>query len=79
MLAAYERGERMEHYSKRLLRLNRVLEKVPVSKSTWWEGVAAGIYPPPIKLSSRITVWLESDIDEFIDSLGKEARAESQI
>jgi len=66
----------MDHFGKRLLRLNQVLEKVPVSRSGWWAGVAAGNYPAPIKLSSRVTVWLEQDIDDFIDRLREEARAE---
>jgi len=68
----------MDHLGKRLLRLNQVLKKVPVSRSGWWAGVAAGTYPAPIKLSSRVTVWLEQDIDDFIDRLRQEARTESQ-
>jgi prophage regulatory protein len=49
----------------RLLRLNQVLERIPVSKSTWWAGVRCGRYPKPIKLSPRITVWKETDIDRL--------------
>ena len=29
----------------------------------WWAGVKKGIFPKPIKLSPRVTVWLETDID----------------
>lgn len=68
----------MDHFGKRLLRLNQVLEKIPVSRSGWWAGVATGLYPAPMKLSSRVTVWLEQDIDDFIDRLRQEARAEGQ-
>lgn len=36
---------------------------IPVSKSTWWEGVRTGRYPPSIKtLGARITVWRVEDI-----------------
>jgi prophage regulatory protein len=49
--------------SKRYLRLPQVLERIPVSKSTWWAGVKKGIFPASIKLSPRVTVWLESEID----------------
>ena len=48
---------------KRYLRLWQVLERVPVSKSTWWAGVKKGIFPKSIKLSPRVTVWLETDIE----------------
>jgi prophage regulatory protein len=50
---------------KRYLRLPQVLERIPVSKSTWWAGVKKGIFPKPIKLSVRVTAWLEADIDNL--------------
>ncbi len=50
--------------SRRYLRLPQVLDRIPVSKSTWWAGVRDGRFPKPIKLSPRITVWLETDIDK---------------
>lgn len=56
----------------RLLRLPQVLERVPVSRSTWWAGVAAGRYPAGIKLSARTTAWRESDIADLIERLTAE-------
>ncbi|OPY65058.1 MAG: Prophage CP4-57 regulatory protein (AlpA) [Syntrophorhabdaceae bacterium PtaU1.Bin034] len=50
--------------SRRYLRLPQVLDRIPVSRSTWWAGVKKGIFPKPIKLSPRVTVWLEADIDK---------------
>jgi predicted DNA-binding transcriptional regulator AlpA len=50
---------------KRYLRLPQVLERIPVSKSTWWAGVKKGIFPKAIKLSPRVTVWREEDIDSI--------------
>lgn len=35
---------------------------IPVSKSTWWAGVASGRFPQPVKLGPRITVWRVEDI-----------------
>ena len=55
---------------QRFLRLPQVLERIPVSKSTWWLGVREGKYPKPTKLSERISAWRESDIDDLIDRLG---------
>lgn len=41
---------------------------IPVSKSTWWEGVRTGRYPKPVKLGPRITAWRAEDIKAFIDN-----------
>jgi prophage regulatory protein len=35
---------------------------IPVSRSAWWAGVKTGTYPPPVKLSPRVTVWRASDV-----------------
>jgi predicted DNA-binding transcriptional regulator AlpA len=46
--------------SKRTISLISPL--IPVSKSTWWEGVKNGRFPKPVKLGPRITVWRVEDI-----------------
>jgi predicted DNA-binding transcriptional regulator AlpA len=35
---------------------------IPVSKSTWYEGIKSGRFPKPIKLGPRIAVWRVGDI-----------------
>ena len=40
---------------------------IPVSRSTWWAGVKSGLYPKPVKLGPRITVWRVEDIRKLID------------
>jgi len=52
-----------------LHRLPKVLQRVPVSRSHWWAGVASGKFPKGIKLSDRVTVWKSSDITALIESL----------
>jgi len=55
----------------RLLRLNQIIGEnglIPVSKSTFWEGVNSGRFPKPLKLGPRTTVWRWSDIREFIEN-----------
>ncbi|MCY1558169.1 Prophage CP4-57 regulatory protein (AlpA) [compost metagenome] len=52
-----------------LLRLPKVLQRFPVSRSDWYAGVRAGKYPTPVKLSERSVAWRASDIDALIDSL----------
>jgi hypothetical protein len=41
---------------------------IPVSKSTWWEGVKQGRYPRPVKLGPRVTAWRVEDIRRLIES-----------
>jgi predicted DNA-binding transcriptional regulator AlpA len=45
---------------------------IPVSKSTWWEGVRSGRYPRPVKLGPRITAWRVEDIRALIESSGRD-------
>ena len=47
------------------VRLSQILGPngpIPVSKSTWWQGVKEGRFPQPQKLGPRTTVWRVEDI-----------------
>lgn len=52
--------------AEKYLREKHVLERVPVCRSTLWENVRLGLFPRPTKLSPRVTVWREADIDDYI-------------
>ena len=42
---------------------------IPVSKSTWWAGVASGRYPQPVRtLGARVTAWKVEAIRALIAS-----------
>lgn len=43
---------------------------IPVSKSTWWQGVKEGRYPAGVKLSPRTTAWKVEDILSLIERMG---------
>lgn len=48
---------------------------IPVSRSTWFAGVASGRYPKPSRaLGQRITAWHVDDIRALIES----AKGDSQ-
>ncbi len=47
----------------RFLRLPEVLEIIPISPSTWWEGVRRGSYPKGTHLSPRTVGWRLSVIE----------------
>lgn len=55
---------------KKLLRVTDIIAPngpIPVGKSTWWEGVKNGLFPQPIKLGPRITVWRLEDIEALLN------------
>jgi len=62
---------------EKLLRLNDVLERLPISKSTWLYGVKNGYYPQPIKLGVRTIAWRESNIDSIVENGIKEFGSKS--
>lgn len=39
---------------------------IPVSKSSWWDGVKKGTYPKPVKLGERTICWRVEDIRALI-------------
>jgi hypothetical protein len=43
---------------------------IPISHSSWWEGVRSGRYPKPVKLGPGTTVWRVSDIRVLIEKGG---------
>lgn len=51
------------------LRLPQVLALFPVSRSSWWAGVASGRYPKSVKLSCRTSAWRVADILALMDSI----------
>lgn len=46
---------------------------VPVSRSTWWAGVASGRFPAPVRLGSKLTFWRAADIRALLEKLGATA------
>jgi prophage regulatory protein len=53
-----------------LLRLRALVgpgKPIPVSPSTWWEGVKTGRFPKPVKLGPKITAWRVEDIRALIE------------
>lgn len=54
--------------SDAMIRLPKVLEVVPVSRSGWFKGIQEGRYPKGIKISSRTTAWRVSDIVALLQS-----------
>ncbi|MCU0925490.1 MAG: AlpA family phage regulatory protein [Hydrogenophaga sp.] len=47
--------------------------RIPVSRSTWYAGIASGRYPKPIRLSEGVSVWRVSDIDALCAQIEQQA------
>jgi predicted DNA-binding transcriptional regulator AlpA len=47
------------------MRRLKVLAALGVSNSTFYDGIAKGLYPPPTKIDpeGRISVWWEDEIE----------------
>ncbi len=54
-----------------LLKLKEVLEIYPISKTTWYDGIRMGLYPPPIRLGKKTVAWRSTDIEAAINELNK--------
>lgn len=47
---------------------------IPVSRSSWWEGIRAGKYPKPFKLGPKTTAWRVTDIHELVARVAQAER-----
>jgi predicted DNA-binding transcriptional regulator AlpA len=43
---------------------------LPISKSSWWSGIAAGKYPKAVRVYGR-SLWRASDIAALLERLGQ--------
>jgi prophage regulatory protein len=51
-----------------VLRINEVISKTGLSRSTVYELMKAGTFPQSVKLAIRTIGWLEADIDLWIEA-----------
>jgi predicted DNA-binding transcriptional regulator AlpA len=66
----------MTDFSDGLLRLRQIVGDrnskppipgiLPISASSWWEGVRRGRYPQPVRLGPRTTCWRAEDIRALV-------------
>ncbi|MDO9048995.1 MAG: AlpA family phage regulatory protein [Methylobacter sp.] len=43
---------------------------IPISRTSFLNGVKSGKYPKPVKLGERTTAWRVSDIRALIEQMG---------
>lgn len=52
----------------RILRLTEVKDITGLSRSTIYQYIKDGLFPPQIKLGLRCVGWTENDVTNWIDS-----------
>ena len=55
------------------VRIQQILEVIPIGKSSWWAGVKSGKYPQPVKLGPKTTAWKVSSIRKLIEDLSQKS------
>lgn len=53
---------------RRLIRLTDVLERVPVSRTTLWRWMRAGLFPKRVQIGPNTVGWWEDEIDDWLKS-----------
>lgn len=64
--------------NSQLIRITEVAKKTTLAKSTIWLKIAQGKFPAPAKLSPAISVWKESEIDDWINQFFNSSNLEAQ-
>jgi len=55
--------------SLKLLSINDVSELISRSKSSIYADIKKGVFPPPVKIGTKISRWREDAINEWIKAL----------
>lgn len=42
---------------------------LPISRSSFYDGISRGVFPAPVKLSPRVSAWRGKDLLELLESL----------
>jgi predicted DNA-binding transcriptional regulator AlpA len=48
------------------IRINQLIQKLPISKASIWRKVKNHTFPAPVKLSVGITAWRTADIETWL-------------
>ena len=56
------------YQSKKFLRLPSVIEKVGLSRSQIYKLIQRGDFPEPVKIGSKVSVWIEGKLEVWMDA-----------
>ena len=65
--------------TKRVLRLPEVIERTGISRSLIYRLIKEGNFPKQIHTSKRTSSWIESEVNEWLDSRIAESRSGLEV
>lgn len=63
----------------RFIRLKEVMSICGMSRSSVYDAIKKGQFPPPIKLSTRSIAWLKSEVIAWVESRVKATRGRAVV
>lgn len=63
-----------EYIAKRFIRVPDVLNRVGFSRTTLYERIKEGNFPDRVKIGPRCVAFVESEIDEWIETTIRNSR-----
>jgi len=65
----------------KVLKIRGTADKVGMCQSAIYAAVAAGSFPPPVKLGQRAAGWIESELDQWLEQrrIERDARVAAKL
>jgi Predicted transcriptional regulator len=57
------------------MRIDKVLQLIPTSRTSWYRGIKEGRYPEGVRIGPNQTAWRNSDILDLLHRLGSQPSA----
>lgn len=54
------------------MRFKQVQQVFPIGRTTLWDLVGRGLFPKPIRMSSRLVVWRAEEVRAWIAAQGRQ-------
>ena len=64
----------MKNQATRLIRLPEVLKRTGFGKAWIYRLISEGRFPAPVKIGVRVVAFVESEVDEWIQSVIESSR-----
>ena len=66
------KGLKMNKKINKLIKISDVMKQTSLSRSSIYRLVNQGLFPEQVKLSTRSSAWIESEIDDWIKEKSRE-------
>lgn len=56
----------LNHFPEKAIRLREVCSRIGMSRTHVYRLVGRGLFPAPVRLSERVSVWREADVNGWL-------------